>query len=45
VVPGRVGVQQVAERGQVGVRERLEERADDIGVGKCASPKFPLISL
>ena len=36
VMPGRVGVQQIAERGEVGVRERLEEGADDIGVGECA---------
>ena len=34
VVPGRVGVQQIAERGEVGVRERLEDGADNIGVGK-----------
>ena len=35
VMPGRVGVQQPAERGQVGVRERLEDGTDDIGVGDC----------
>src|ERR1700722_17836378 len=32
-MPGRVGVQQIAERGEGGVRERLEEGADNIGVG------------
>jgi hypothetical protein len=33
MVPGRAGVEQAAERGEVGVGERLEDGADDIGVG------------
>jgi hypothetical protein len=33
VAPGRVGVEQVAERGEVAAGERSEDGADDIDVG------------
>jgi hypothetical protein len=41
VVSGRVGVQQVAERGEVAAGERSEHGADDIDSGEGGSAGGP----
>ena len=45
VVPGRVGVEQVAERGEVAGGERSEDGADDIDVGVVAVLAVPVLAV
>ena len=45
MVPGRVGVQQVAERGEVAAGERAEEGADDIDVGEAVAVAVAVLAV